>query len=57
MSLLESVIENFSASFQENHFEVNKFSQSAENNRDAGVQRGQQEMNYAGRREIGHYSC
>jgi len=57
MSLLENVIENFSASFQENHFEVNKFSQSAENNRDAGVQRGQQEMNYADRREIGHYSC
>jgi len=47
----------FQCHFPGNHFQVNKFGQSAENNGIAGVQKGQQEMNYADRREIGHYSC
>jgi hypothetical protein len=57
MSLLENVTESFGASFQDNHFHVNKLGQYTDNKRIAATQKGRQETNCADRGEIGCYSC
>lgn len=46
----------FGAIFQDNHVQVSKLGQQAENNRIAAIQKARQEIKCADRREIGRYS-
>jgi hypothetical protein len=55
MSLLEKVAEYFGASFQDDHFQVNKLGHWTENNRIAVIQKARQGMKHAERSEIGRY--
>jgi hypothetical protein len=56
MSLLENVAEYFGASFQNDHFQVNKPGRWTENNRIAAIQKGRQDTKCAEKNEIGRYS-